>query len=87
MKLLTLRKKIDACDADLIALLAKRFSYTRKIGKIKAEQGLPAQDSARERIVLEQVEALAKKQHLNPAFVRDLFVLLMTQVREEHRTQ
>jgi len=85
MNLTTLRTKIDACDAELIALLARRFSYTRQIGKLKAQNGLPPKDKAREQAVLEHVGALATQKKMNPDLIQSMFAILMRAVRAEHK--
>ena len=43
-ELLEMRHSIDNIDAALIHLLAERFKQTRKVGELKARQGLPPAD-------------------------------------------
>ena len=85
MNLTTLRTKIDACDTELVTLLAKRFAYTQQIGKIKAQKGLPPKDKAREQAVLEHVRALAVQKKLSPDLIQSMFAFLMRTVRLEHK--
>ena len=47
-ELLEMRHSIDNIDAALIHLLAERFKQTRKVGELKARQGLPPADPMRE---------------------------------------
>ncbi|GMA26549.1 hypothetical protein GCM10025864_43080 [Luteimicrobium album] len=40
-EILTLRASIDNVDAALMHLLAERFKFTRRVGELKAQGGLP----------------------------------------------
>lgn len=42
-----LRQKIDACDSELLALLAKRMNIVQKIGEYKKQHDLPPLDQTR----------------------------------------
>ncbi|HEY8561311.1 MAG TPA: chorismate mutase [Pyrinomonadaceae bacterium] len=52
MKLEDWRKEIDAVDAKLVELIARRLEIARKIGVLKAATGLPVVDRKREAEVL-----------------------------------
>lgn len=52
-KLTELRKEIDAIDGEVINLIGKRFEISRKIGKIKRENGFVIEDKKRENEIIE----------------------------------
>ena len=43
-----LRAEIDACDAEIVALLSRRARAVAQIGRIKHDTGLPIYDPRRE---------------------------------------
>ncbi|MFZ2963264.1 MAG: chorismate mutase, partial [Rhodoglobus sp.] len=49
-ELLSLRQSIDNIDAALVHLLAERFKFTQRVGRLKAETGMPPSDPERERV-------------------------------------
>lgn len=58
MSLEVLRKRIDAVDADLVALLSQRAETALAIGAEKRRQQATIQDRAREQEVLARVRSL-----------------------------
>lgn len=54
-KLSQLRRRIDAIDSKLLALLNRRSSLAVAIGRLKKKQGLPVFDSRREKVVLSRL--------------------------------
>jgi chorismate mutase/prephenate dehydrogenase len=69
----TLRIEIDACDAELMKILKKRFSVAHKIGKIKAKKGLPVRDVKREKLVIEDRVKRGEKYGLSPKLIKALW--------------
>ena len=59
MTLDELRERIDATDRELVRLLAERQRISCEIGELKNGVGLPVFDAARERLVVERVQAMA----------------------------
>ena len=57
MELTELREQIDAVDAELVALLEKRFDVAAAIADYKLAQGLPVLDAGREADKIEAVKA------------------------------
>ena len=49
-ELTSIRRSIDNIDAALVHLLAERFKFTQKVGKLKAAAGMPPSDPTRERV-------------------------------------
>lgn len=83
--LLILRDRIDTIDAELLALLAKRFSVTREVGRLKAEKSLDSFDPVREQQKLERLQAMAIESGLDPDFVHELFQSIFREVVANHR--
>ena len=83
-KLRSLRDGIDATDAALAALFAKRMSICREIAAVKAERGLPTRVPQREAEVLDKVAA-AVGEELSP-YARRLWETMMELSREYQRS-
>lgn len=80
-----LRREIDVVDERFVALLAERFRITRRVGRIKAERGLPPQDSIREAQIDEKIRRLAKEHELDEHLVSDVLRAVIDRVVSEHR--
>ena len=80
----TLRKEIDNINTEILSLLAKRFSLTRKIGELKHVHRLPPKDTKREGGQLEGLEVKAKKLTLNPSLITKIYQLIVVEVVKEH---
>lgn len=84
-ELATLRQQIDAVDERFVALLADRFRITRRVGRIKAERGLPPQDALREAQIDAKVRRLANEYELDEGLVADVLRAVIDRVVAEHR--
>lgn len=73
MKLDDLRKKIDAIDARIIALIAQRQSISRDIGKGKNKTSRLIEDRERELRVLKHVRGLARDEKISPVDVENIY--------------
>jgi len=82
-----LRAQVDALDAELVAVLARRFAVTRQIGQLKACAALPALDASREQAQDERLCTLAAQQGLDAAMVVRIHEQIRAQVRAEHEAQ
>ncbi len=80
-----LRAQIDAVDERFVELLAQRFRITRRVGRIKAERGLPPQDATREAQIDAKVRRLAKEYELDEGLVSDVLRAVIDRVVAEHR--
>lgn len=80
-----LRREIDAVDERFVALLAERFRITRRVGRIKADRGLPAQDATREAQIDAKVRRLAAEYDLDDTLVSDVLRAVIDRVVAEHR--
>ncbi|OUS74539.1 bifunctional chorismate mutase/prephenate dehydrogenase [Pseudoalteromonas sp. A601] len=79
-----LRAGIDECDAQLVALLAKRNSITGQIGAIKQQTGAPLHAPDREAALLAARREEAINQGVNPELVEDILRRMM---REAYQNQ
>ncbi|WP_213608659.1 bifunctional chorismate mutase/prephenate dehydrogenase [Pseudoalteromonas sp.] len=79
-----LRKGIDECDAQLVALLAKRNGITEQIGAIKQQIGAPLHAPDREADLLAARRQEAINQGVNPDLVEDILRRMM---REAYQNQ
>lgn len=84
MNLNGLRKELDVVDAELIAILAKRFAITQQVGTYKKTHNLPARDAEREQAKLQQVAAVAQETSLNPELMQKIMQLIMDEAVENH---
>jgi chorismate mutase / prephenate dehydratase len=68
-----LRVELESTDAALVAALARRNRVVETIAALKADSETALRDPARERAVLEHVEALAEAERLDSHFVNRIF--------------
>lgn len=66
MTLYALRKKINAVDAQILKLLAKRFRFSKMVGNIKKQSNRAITDTAREKELARLHASLEKKYDLSP---------------------
>jgi len=71
--LAALRETLDGVDGGLVRLLAERLSLVARIGEAKASGEAGIRDAARERDVLEKVEAAARQLGVSAPLVRKIF--------------
>ena len=83
-ELLEIRHSIDNIDAALIHLLAERFKQTRKVGELKAREGLPPADPGREARQIARLRALATDADLDPEFAEKVHNFLVKEVIRHH---
>ena len=72
----SLRKKIDALDANLLALLAERARLVDDVGRYKKARNLEPLDAIRWRQVLDNNLRRAKSLNLCPEFIEGLYHLI-----------
>ncbi len=82
-KLSSLRKDIDRINIDLLNLLNKRIKTAMKIGVIKARNGLPVSDMARER---EIIHSLVLRNE-GPIDTKGLKAIFKSVIRETKRIE
>lgn len=79
-----IRQSIDNIDAALVHLLAERFKYTKEVGELKANTGLPPSDPAREEQQIQRLRALAEKSGLDPVFAEKFLGFIVAEVIRHH---
>jgi chorismate mutase len=82
--LLEYRAQLDAVDAQLISLLAARFSITSKIGELKARHCAPAADPTREAAQLGRLLARSNELGLAREVTQAVYATLFSLVRQSH---
>jgi len=83
-KLASLRSQIDACDTELVAILAKRNKITAQVGQIKRDSGKPVYIPEREIELLEARRSQAQAQGVSGDLVEDILRRMM---RESYQNQ
>jgi len=71
------RRRIDAIDDRLLALLGERFTVIREVAAYKAPRGIPAVIPERVAEVRERCAGEAPRHGLDPDVVRRLYDLLI----------
>jgi chorismate mutase len=79
-----LRQSIDNVDAALIHMLAERFRFTQKVGRLKARAGLPLSDKTREAAQIERLTSLAHDANLDPIFAEQFLNFIVAEVIRHH---
>jgi chorismate mutase len=64
------REAIDAIDAELVRLLARRAEYVAEVARFKEQEGLAVTDTGREQRMLARITALAEAEGLDPGIAR-----------------
>ena len=83
-ELARLRSSIDNLDAALVHLLAERFKVTKRVGVLKATEGLPPADPDREKRQIERLRGLAVESELDPEFAEKFLNFIVTEVVRHH---
>lgn len=83
-ELMAIRSSIDNIDAALVYLLSERFKCTQRVGRLKAEHGLPAADPQREAEQIKRLRGLAEEAHLDPAFAEKFLNFVIDEVIRHH---
>ena len=74
------RKKIDAVDAQLLALFEQRMDVAAEIAAYKKEKGLPTLDSGREQAKLDDVASRVRPEFAD--YARTLYQTLFAVSRD-----
>ncbi len=76
-----LRAEIDRINAQLVELLAKRFAAAEQIAQYKKANNMPVHAPQREKQVIENVKALAKKSGLDEKAAEEIFKKIIEQTK------
>jgi chorismate mutase len=83
-EILRLRDSIDNIDAALMHLLAERFKFTRRVGELKAQGGLPPADPDRDRQQIARLTGIASSAGLDPEFAEQFRAFIVHEVIRHH---
>jgi len=83
-ELAAIRLSIDNIDAALVHMLAERFKFTQKVGRLKAASGMPPSDPERERVQIARLRQIALEAQLDPAFAEKWFNFVVAEVIHHH---
>lgn len=78
------RKEIDILDEQIVCLLAKRFSLTRRVGVLKAQIGQPPVEPARQSHRRQLLQGLASAHGVDAELVTDLFARIQQDTVASH---
>ena len=78
------RSTIDRLDVIIVNALIERFSVTKRIGLIKAENNIETYDSEREETQIKTLEKLIKDSDLDKKFIVNLMKLITTESKKHH---
>ena len=78
------RSTIDRLDAIIVNALIERFSVTKRIGILKAENNIETYDSEREETQVKTLEKLIKDSDLDKKFIVNLMKLITTESKKNH---
>ncbi len=78
-----LRKRILEVDELLVGLVGERRDLVLKVGKLKAQMGLPVLDPSREAAVVRRAAELAREKGMDEEMTRDIIWRIIASAREE----
>ncbi len=78
------RSTIDRLDAMIVKALIERFSVTKRIGIIKAENNIETYDSEREKTQVKTLEKLVEDSDIDKKFIANLMKLITTESKKNH---
>jgi len=73
------RSELNGIDADLIALLGRRYKIIREVGKYKKETNIPMMQSKRVDEVKNRCAKMGEKHDLDGNFIRNLYTLIINE--------
>lgn len=77
-KILSLRRRIDEIDEQILRLLKERVEIGKIIGKTKREHGTPVKDRQREDELYKRIVRRASELGLDPRDVRAVYQKIIT---------
>ena len=88
-RILSLRRKIDKIDEQILRFLKERVEVCRSIGKTKREHGIPIRDYEREDELYANIMRRASELGLNPREVKAVYreIVAMSMRVQESETK
>ena len=71
------RERLDVLDQEIMRLFGERYNIRREVKQIKNNAGLPVQDPARVKIVIDQAIEHAKQYKVPTDFAAALYELVI----------
>ena len=78
------RSTIDRLDAIIVNALIERFTVTKRIGALKAENNIETYDRKRENTQVKTLEKLIEESDLDKEFIVNLMKLITTESKKNH---
>ena len=78
------RSTIDRLDAIIVNALIERFSVTKRIGLLKAENNVDTYDRKREKMQVKTLEKLIEDSDVDREFIVKLMKLITTESKKKH---
>jgi len=79
------RAQIDALDIELIDVLARRMDVVRKVGELKAKDGISVVQAERAQAVKDRAARMGLAKGLNDTFVRQIYDLMIDHAHDLER--
>lgn len=79
--------QVTASEREIAGLMQERLSYAPRIAWIKYQNGQPISDSAREVVLLQNLEAAGKPLGLDPRRVREFFTAQMAAFQQVQKDE
>jgi chorismate mutase / prephenate dehydrogenase len=83
----SIRAQIDACDTELVKLLARRSKLTQQVGKVKHLSGAPLHAPHREAALISARRKQALQSNVNPDLVEDILRRMMREAYENQQSK
>ncbi len=80
-QILPLRDEIDAIDAKILSLLARRQAQVEKVVALKKTHSIPVYHPAREEDLISKLRLQSQNHGLDPDFMEDLYRVILRQSR------
>jgi chorismate mutase/prephenate dehydrogenase len=80
-QIIPLRDKIDAIDAKILSLLARRQAQVEKVVALKKVHSIPVYHPAREEDLISRLRLQSQNHGLDPDFMEDLYRVILRQSR------
>ncbi len=78
-----LRRRILEVDERLVGLVGERRELVLKVGRLKAQMGLPVLDPSREAAVVRRAAELAREKGVDEEMTRDIIWRIIASARAE----
>ena len=80
------REQIDALDAQIVSILAKRFEVVKAVAEFKAPKGINAVQPKRAQAVKDSAMQMAQEKGLSPEFAGKIWDAIIEHAHEIENT-